>query len=246
MRFFRTTLTVLSVLGSPTYATSPGLCAPAPEALAAFQKSVPRATADAPELPPADLRRALALLENITGTPPGTSDQLAKSQGSLEANLDVDVSHLLAIDRCPMADVYTVVARALESTKTKGVTEADRTKLRTVLRRWITSASDRRLEPLDLMTRMATVEKMHKSGFDPLPAAAWHAFERLRGDAEDARRLSVMGAEEWGRRPSRTAYRALDAKTRRKLNAKWLEELQGEDALRQRLAAVVAAYAGTK
>lgn len=220
-------------------------CQPSAEALATFLKTAPKATADAPGLPPADFRKAVTLLENVTGTPAATSDALAKAQGSLEASLDADVSGLLDSEHCAMTDVYTVAARALESVRTGKIPDGERAKLRAVLRRWLMAAPDRRLEAFDLMARIATIEKMHKAGFDPLPAEAWHAFERIRGDAEDARRLSVMSAEEWGRNPSRTAYRALEPAARRKLNRKWLDELRAEDALRQRLAAVVGAF-GTR
>jgi hypothetical protein len=222
-------------------------CTPSEAALEAFLATASKPTADNPGFASADsLREAIRLLESVTGTLPSTSDVLAKAQGSLEANLDADMSHLLDVERCPMALLFVVASRAIETHRRKGVTEADRNRLRGALRRWIQSASDRRLETLDLMGRLAVIEKMHRSGLDPLPAPARQPFERLRSDAEDARRASVMSAEEWKRSPGRTAYRALDAKTRRKLNAKWLEELRSEDALRQRLAALAEAYPSGK
>ena len=222
-------------------------CSPSAEALNVFLGRTSKPTANNPGFSSADkLREATALLESVTGTLPSTSDALAKAQGSLEASLDADMSYLFDLERCPMSEVFVVASRAIETHQARGVRESDRTKLRDALRRWLRSGKDRHLEPLDLMSRLATLEKMHRSGLDPLPPEAQKALERLRSDAEDAKRVSVMSAEEWRRSPSRTAYRSLDGKTRRTLNAKWLEELRSEDAVRQRLAALVDAYTEPK
>ncbi len=231
---------VISVAGA-ALAAEP--CTPTAEALEAFLARAPKPTTDVPGFTaPAVVREATKLLQNVMGTLPATSDALAKAQGSLEANLDADVSHLLNVDRCPMAQVFVVASRAIDSHRVKALKAADRNALREAIRQWIRSAPDRRLEAVDLMTRLAVIEKAHRSGLDPLAPQAVNALARLRNDAGEAKRLSVMSAVEWGRAPSLTAYRALNPETRRKLNQKWLDELRAEDALRQRLVAVTHAY----